>query len=1104
MKKLALLLTLCLVVTMLPGIGYSEEEMTANENDVLIEEQLPEEELELDMEDGEALDEALPEGDLEIDLGMSDELLEIGGDVEEAASPEEEGDLAAGDAGETATDGMASNDASNASKPHVDPDGPQLEKTTATVAIDDFFYLNPTMPDGSDASSVDYMSSNSAIAKVYKSGRVTGVSEGFACITAAAPNGKYSECFVYVKKAPELISFGMSSLTLGVGEEYKNLQVTFGEPAEDFGGTYTLTSENTNVVKVRSNGTVKAEKTGSARLKVETFNGLKGTLKVTVKKKPDKVTLSVDKDTVGVGETGKVSYKLPKKTGGHVTYVSKNPDVVSVDSITGEFVGLSGGEATIVGTTYNKKTDTIKIKVKAAPTSISFPDGKLKLGVGMSVKGNAELNEGASAAITYTSADPSVVSCSGETLKGVGIGKTVLTASTANGLSASCEVEVVEKPTSVTLPYSELNIGVKESFVLEPDVGDSASTFTYSSSKKKYVTVDKNGKITGVKKGSSTITVKTYNNQKVKIKVNVVKAAKSVKLKPSSLELEVGESRKLTWSFSPKGTKSIVTFSSSDPDIASVDPYTGEVTGVSGGKTTINAITAGKKKAHVSVTVKGEDAPTWVKFAEDYAEIGVKQTRQLKVEMSTGKTSSLKYSSADSSVATVSGSGEVTGKGVGVTTITVTTSNGSASASMTVSVFPAPDTLTVSPSSVPLDVGESVLLIPEITPSEARTDITYTSSAPNVASVSEDGMLTAYSGGEATVTVSTSNGLTAKVKVTVNDPYYPESAKLTNAPSSMKAGESIQLKWKVTPSESNPNFEWKSSNEDVAVVDDTGMLYAIGAGSATITAKSRRNTSIVLSFKVSVEGNEDVVLTIPERITGTSGISSNLKKIDAIRACAISQIDALKSSGKITSSDASKRKRIVNNAFKDYAFPWMTKSKQLYWKKENSEGGAKDFKTGKVYYGVPYMSGSGDHREYNVAKLLDEGIYYDSGDGYYILNQKKFSGRNYYGNDCSCFVDAAIWGTNSSHSNDRTGDIAKSSAYKTIKSYDNLRTGDLICKGGNHVVMFLYYANAEKTKIMIIENGGIEPGTNTVHCMIMNVKWYTSRSYKIRRLESLG
>ena len=177
---------------------------------------------------------------------------------------------------------------------------------------------------------------------------------------------------------------------------------------------------------------------------------------------------------------------------------------------------------------------------------------------------------------------------------------------------------------------------------------------------------------------------------------------------------------------------------------------------------------------------------------------------------------------------------------------------------------------------------------------------------------------------------------------------------------------------------------------------------------------------------------DDVVLTIPKRITAVSGIAKNLERIDAIRVCAIGQIDALQANGQITSADASRRKRIINNAFGDYAFPWMTLEKQLYWKNENAEGGAKDFKTGQVYYGVPYISGSGDNREYNVEKLLKKGIYYDSGKGYYILDQKKINGRNYYGNDCSCFVDAAIWGTGSTHSWDRTTEIAKSSAYRTV------------------------------------------------------------------------
>ena len=181
----------------------------------------------------------------------------------------------------------------------------------------------------------------------------------------------------------------------------------------------------------------------------------------------------------------------------------------------------------------------------------------------------------------------------------------------------------------------------------------------------------------------------------------------------------------------------------------------------------------------------------------------------------------------------------------------------------------------------------------------------------------------------------------------------------------------------------------------------------------------------------------------------------------------------------------------------------MTPALQKYWKAANSEGGAKDFKPDRVYYGLPYISGSGNNRRYNVAQALKEGRYTNSGNGYYLLNQKNLLSKRYCGNDCSGFVSQAIWGTGKSHSGDRTKEIAASSAFKTIKEYGALRTGDLICKSCAHVVMFLYWASEDKTKMMILENGGIEKGTNTVHCIIMDSLFYQERGYKVHRLASL-
>lgn len=390
-----------------------------------------------------------------------------------------------------------------------------------------------------------------------------------------------------------------------------------------------------------------------------------------------------------------------------------------------------------------------------------------------------------------------------------------------------------------------------------------------------------------------------------------------------------------------------------------------------------------------------------------------------------------------------------------------------------------------------------------VIPAGTMTAFTYTSSDAAVAEVTEEGMVTAVGRGVAKLAVHTHNGKVATMNLTVADPWFPEKVGIQNAPERMQAGTTYQLKISVKPEDAVPELVWTSSDEQVAYVDESDVIHAMNYGYTVLTATSKRNADIKLEIKLTVESG-DVVLAIPKRITDVAGIAKNLEMIEAIHACAVRQIGELYLGEVITKADAEKRKSMVDNAFKDYAFPWMTPKLQKYWKAENSEGGVKDFKPNQVYYGLPYISGSGTNRQYNAAKALKEQRFTDSGNGYYMLNQDNLLNGKYCGNDCSCFVDAAIWGTGSGHSADRTADIAVSSAYRTINNFSAMRTGDLICKGGAHVVMFLYYANADKSKIMIIENGGSEAGTNTVHCIVMNTESYVNKGYKVRRLASLG
>lgn len=1082
MRRIALLLALCLLLSSLPTVALTEgidaQAVVAVTADAV-------------EETVDAADGLLSDAPEETVLALDEAPAREAETPEDDASEETLANALGLDMDDEAADARAN-------EPHVDPLGPVLAANEVTLGVGEKFDLAPALPEG-QTGEIALSSSDDAVVAVRQDGLITAVGVGTAVVTAALSEETYTECAVEVLLAPDEVAFEVSELTMGKGETIDAPAVVLGSAPESFAGAYTVTSGNPKIVKVTAAGKLKALKLGSTTITVTTYNGKKADCEVSVIKAPGKVTASAEKDVLGVGETSRINYAIPEETAGHATFESEAPGIVQVDEATGEITGVAVGTTRVCVKTFNGKKTYVSVTVVPAPQSLAFSVGSVRLGVGMRLAIQAETDKGAGGEIAYRVGKKAVATYASGKLKGVKAGKTVLEARTYNGLVAQCDVEVVAAPKKVTLPYKTVTIGVKQSLRLSPSVGNSASTYTYTTSSRQIAKVNASGVVTGVKQGTATVTVKTYNNKSVKLKVKVVKAPASLTLSTDDMELAVDETLKLGYTL-PKNTAASVTFTSSDPDVATVEADTGRVRGVAPGAATITATTHNGKKAQATVVVFSK--PEWIALPYESMEIAEAQTFALDVELSPGSRSPLRFASDDKGVATVSQDGIVTGVKQGEATVTVHTNAEGVSATVLVKVLPAPDSVKLGKSKLTLNVGETTQLNPVI-PEGTLTEFTYTSSDEAVATVSEDGMVATHAKGKATLTVTTHNSLTATLKLTVLDPWYPDAVTITNIPGFMQVGESLQLEWNTEPEGAVADLQWSSTNEEVAFVDADGILWAVGYGYAQITAVSARNPSIEISFTVGVE-TDSVTLEIPARITGIGGIEANLQKIKAIRSSAYKQIELLKDGGVITAADANKRKSIVENAFRDYAFPWMTPTKQKYWRAANSEGGVKDFKPNQVYYGMPYISGSGKNREYNVPKALKEKRFVDSGEGYYLLNQDNLLKGKYCGNDCSCFVDAAIWGTGTSRSNDRTGEIAKNSAYKTINSYNSLRTGDLICKGGSHVVMFLYFVNADKSKIMIIENGGIEPGTNTVHCMVMNVSWYTSRGYKIRRLRTLG
>ena len=218
------------------------------------------------------------------------------------------------------------------------------------------------------------------------------------------------------------------------------------------------------------------------------------------------------------------------------------------------------------------------------------------------------------------------------------------------------------------------------------------------------------------------------------------------------------------------------------------------------------------------------------------AELTIGQTLQLSATVSPydATNKNVLWTSANPSVASVSGGGLVTAVAEGHAEITASAGGKKASCKITVSKG------VVEVSSVELDKtelslikGESETLTAPIKPADAtQKTVTWTSSDPLVARVDQDGQVTAHAGGTAVITAKAGEK-SATCTVTVTVPV--ESVSLESL--TLLENESATLTATVSPDDAtDAAVVWSSSNTAVATVEG-GKVTAIKEGTATITAK---------------------------------------------------------------------------------------------------------------------------------------------------------------------------------------------------------------------------------------------------------------------------
>ena len=197
------------------------------------------------------------------------------------------------------------------------------------------------------------------------------------------------------------------------------------------------------------------------------------------------------------------------------------------------------------------------------------------------------------------------------------------------------------------------------------------------------------------------------------------------------------------------------------------------------------------------------------------------------------------WTTSKHTVAKVSETGLVTAVSAGRATITVSAGGKKASCAISVSeqiVIVEVTSVTIDRENLDLNKGESVQLTAVVKPDNARDkEVSWTSSNAGVASVAQDGTVTAVGAGSATITAEAS-GKTDDCVVTVTVPV--QGISLDREKATIFEGDELFLTATVLPDDaSDPSVSWNSSDTDVATVSE-GTVKAAGIGTAVITAKA--------------------------------------------------------------------------------------------------------------------------------------------------------------------------------------------------------------------------------------------------------------------------
>lgn len=686
------------------------------------------------------------------------------------------------------------------------------------------------------------------------------------------PNGVSASCRVIIEDMPITgIKTDVTKLDMVKGDKYEvKVDLT---PATPTDSTLTWSSDDTKVATVDNKGVITAAGVGTTIIKVNGGTAPTQTIIVNVREKLQSIAFEHPSETITIKEKKTLNVIFTPNTDvkKDLTFRSTDEKVVTVNAATGEITGVGEGMAMIIASSEELGTaGTITCIIIVTPEEFTVEDFNIdpeeitiQQEESFEIISSFTPEDATDQRVAYVSFNSDIAEVDENGIvTGHAIGDTYIQCtSLGSGISRFCHV-IVESSEIVVEDFdispAEQSIHVDESFDIIPSFTPEDAEnkeVEYISFDPDVASVDSDGKVTGLTVGDTYIQCTSVASGISRFCHVIVDTAVTLKISPTSREIALGKSFKITKTVSPDASDTTATWKSSDKKIAAVN-QNGRVTGKKIGSCIITC-TLDKYGVSATCRVKVAKLRTTLTLDKKSIRLNVGQSYKLKKTVWSNNTNmkpAVKFTSKNKRIATVGSGGKVTGKKVGSTIVTAKSADAvKATAKCRVTVIHRSTGIRLNKTYSLCYIGSTIKLKATVLPKTSTVKtVKWSSSNPEIADVLSNGKVTGYAEGEVYITATTTDGSnkSAKCLVKVVEPIPVTDILVAQSKITLRRGDTDNLAVTLLPDNTSDSIKMASDNKKVATVTNSGRVTAVGTGTATITITATGGVTSTVTVEV--------------------------------------------------------------------------------------------------------------------------------------------------------------------------------------------------------------------------------------------------------------